>query len=383
MIGRARALERSAAARLPWAGLFALWTLTFVLPSLASAQENPKFVIDEDCQVFNVAADNSIVFSVPRIKRIKKLVIERDDIGIASASGKARRILDADKFMPIPPAGGYVIDSLSLSPDGRRIAVNMTLQKPPPDYQEEPKKQKDENRDSNVEVAAAPAGKAIALLDDDGREIPVAGSKNRFIENATNATWLADDATVVYLTGAPPQIVRVTPADGQTTTLFQGHSFDAVAWDAPRNRAFAVGANLSLTGRLAVVELDLLHETVTEVARIENYNSELTVSPSGKKIGFFEDGDTIVAIDTDNRSKPLRVRAGMGSFGWSRDERRILLKRGPSDRSNDLVWVGLYDDTFTPFLHDLSFRDFQVAPDGRSVAVTAPGRRVLKVFALP
>ncbi|MBZ5501140.1 MAG: hypothetical protein LAN59_02720 [Acidobacteriia bacterium] len=352
-------------------------------PSRLPAQDTPKSVVEEDCQVFDIAADNSVVYATPRIKRSKQLVIERDDIGIATASGKTRRIVEADKFISDPPGSGYQVDSLSWSPDGHRIAVGITLQKAPPDYHEDTKKQKDENRDSNVFMAAVAAGKAIALLDNEGHEIPVAGSKTRFIENATSATWLADGATVVYLTEAPWKIVRVRPADGQATTLFQGHTFDAVAWDARRNRAFAIGKNLSLTGRLALVELDLVHETVTEIARLEKYESALSVSPSGTKIGFFEDGDTIEVIDTAHPSSPVRVRAGMGRFGWSRDERRLLLKRGSPDRSNDLVWVGLYDGTFTPILHGLTFRDFQIAPDGGSVGVTVPGKRVLKVFALP
>lgn len=352
-------------------------------PSRLPAQDTPKSVVEEDCQVFDIAADNSVVYATPRIKRSKQLVIERDDIGIATASGKTRRIVEADKFISDPPGSGYQVDSLSWSPDGHRIAVGITLQKAPPDYHEDTKKQKDENRDSNVFMAAVAAGKAIALLDNEGHEIPVAGSKTRFIENATSATWLADGATVVYLTEAPWKIVRVRPADGQATTLFQGHTFDAVAWDARRNRAFAIGKNLSLTGRLTLVELDLVHETVTEIARLEKYESALSVSPSGTKIGFFEDGDTIEVIDTAHPSSPVRVRAGMGRFGWSRDERRLLLKRGSPDRSNDLVWVGLYDGTFTPILHGLTFRDFQIAPDGGSVGVTVPGKRVLKVFALP
>ena len=60
----------------------------------------------------------------------------------------------------------------------------------------------------------------------------------------------------------------------------------------------------------------------------------------------------------------------------------MLLKRGPEDRSNDLVWVGLRDDSFVPALHDLAFRNFQIAPDGAFLAVTEPGKRALKVYPL-
>lgn len=357
-------------------------------PQPLRAQGNPKFVIDEDCQAFDIAPNNSIVYAVPRIKRIKKLILERDDISIATARGQTKRIVDADKFMPMPPPSGYVVNSLVWSPDGQRIAVNLTLQQPPPGYESTSDKNKDKDKDRGSDredeapVASVGGNKAVALLDADGREIRVAGSQARFIENASNATWLADNETVVYLTGAPLQIVRVRPSDGKSSTLFEGHGFNAVLWDAPRNRAFAVGENLSVRGGLVLVELDLLRETVTQIAPIRNYQGGLRLSPSGKRIAFFEDGDTIEVIDLANPSKSLRVRAGLGTFQWSRDERRVLLKRGPEDRSDMLTWVGLYDGSFVPALHGLVYRAFEIAPDGESLAITEPGKRVLKVYPL-
>jgi dipeptidyl aminopeptidase/acylaminoacyl peptidase len=377
-----------AAAGVPGAVLSVVAAMA-LLSFAAKAQDNPKFVIDEDCQTFDISADHAIVYAVPRLKRVKRLVIERDDILIATDSGKTRKVVDADKFMPIPPPAGYTVDSLAWSPDGRRFAADLTLQQPPPGYEEQvakdKKKEQERSRDAQDEalLASVGGGKAVALFDDDGHEIKAAGSKTRFIENATNGTWLADGSTVVYLTGGGPySIMRVRPSDGQTTSLFEGHTFDAVIWDAPKNRAFAVGQNLSLRGRLTLVQLDLLHETVTEIARLENYKGALSLSPSGAKIAFFEDGDTIEVIDIANPSKPLRTRAGLGRFEWGRDERRVLLKRGPEDRSNDLVWVGLRDDSFVPALHDLAFRNFQIAPDGAFLAVTEPGKRALKVYPL-
>jgi hypothetical protein len=44
--------------------------------------------------------------------------------------------------------------------------------------------------------------------------------------------------------------------------------------------------------------------------------------------------------------------------------------------------VGLYDGQFEPLLHDLEFHDYQISPDGRSVAVTEPGKRALLVYGL-
>jgi hypothetical protein len=363
-------------------------TMALLLPLAARAQDAPKLVIDEDCEAFDISGDNSIVYAVSRLKRVKKLVIPRDDISIATGPGKTRKIVEADKFMPIPPPTGYMVNALAWSPDRQHIAADLTLEQPPPGYEEQvardKKKQDDTERDAQEDRSLASVGgtKVVALLDGEGREIKVAGSKTRFIENAAHGTWLAN-GSVVYLTaGGPYAITLVRPSDGQTTGLFQGHTFDAVIWDAPHNRAFAVGSNLSLRGQLTLVQLDLIHESVTEIAKLENYKGSLSLSPSGTKVGFFEDGDTIEVIDIANPSKRLRVRAGFGRFEWSRDERRVLLKRGPEERSNDLVWVGLYDDSFLPALHDLSFRDFHITPDLESVAVTVPGKRVLKVYPL-
>jgi dipeptidyl aminopeptidase/acylaminoacyl peptidase len=364
----------------------AVGAVLFLYSPALRAQDNPKLVIDEDCQAFDIAPNNAIVYAVPRIKRIKKLIIERDDISIATDRGQTKRIVEADKFMPIPPPAGYVVNSLVWSPDGQRIAVNMTLQQPPPGYEatsgKNKNKDKEEDRQEDAPTVSVGGGKAIALLDADGREIRVAGSQTRFIENAASAAWLADGVTVVYLTGAPFEIARVRPSDGKTSTLFEGHGFNAVVWDASRNRAFAIGENLSVRGGLVLVALDLVRETVTQIAQIENYQGALSLSPSGKKIAFFENGDTIEVIDIANPSKPLRVRAGFGIFQWSRDERRVLLKRGPEERSNILVWVGLYDGSFVPALHDLVFHAFDIAPDGESLAITEPGKRVLKVYPL-
>ncbi|MGA8014232.1 MAG: hypothetical protein WB949_17505 [Candidatus Acidiferrales bacterium] len=363
----------------------ALGAIFLAGPAPLFAQDNPKYVIDEDCQAFDIAPDNSIVYAVPRIKGVKRLIIERDDIYVASGPGKSRKIVEADKFMPFPPPAGYVVNSLAWSPDGQRIAVNMTLQEPPPGWDVKNEKKKGELDESEVEppLTGIGGGRAIALLDAEGHEIKVAGSKTRFIEGGAAATWLADGKSVVYLTGGGPYtITRVNPSDGQTTALFGGHTFNMVIWDAKKNRAFAVGDNLSIHGRLTLVQLDLLHETVTEVTQLENYQTGLSLSPSGTKVGYFEDGDWIDVVDIVHPSAPLRLRVGFGRFGWSRDERRILLKRGADDRSNILLWVGLYDGTFASILHDLQFRDFQISPDGQTIAVTIPGKRVLKVYAL-
>jgi hypothetical protein len=356
-------------------------------PAALVGEDAPKMVIDDDVQAFDIAPDNSIVYAVTHIKGVKRLVIERDDVFVASGPGKTRKILEANTFMPMPPPEGFRIDSLAWSPDGQKIAMNMTLQLPPPGWDAKNQKKKgdlgDDEEDNGPPLAGVGGGRVIALFDADGHEIKLAGSKTRFIEGAVYATWLADGKSVVYLTGGPPySIMRVTPEDGKTTPLFAGHTFQMVIWDAKHNRAYAISNSLSLTGKLSIVELDLLQERIRVVADIENFQGGLSLSPSGNKIGYFEDGDNIDVLDTQHRGGAVRVRAGFGRFGWSRDEKKVLLKRGPDERSNILLWVGLYDGSFASILHDLQFRDFEIAPDGQTIAVTIPGKRVLKVYSL-
>jgi hypothetical protein len=331
----------------------------------ALAQDKPNLTIQRDCEHFDISNDNKIVCSVPHLKRVKKVIIQRDDVWVARPDGKEKLIVEDEKFMPVPPPSSYIVNGLTWSPTGQRIAMNMLTEKP------------------SSEDEPAAATKVVALLDDEGHEIKVSGSKTRFIENATNGTWLADDSNVVYLAGAGPfQIMRVRVSDGQTTSLFAGNRFDAVTWDARNNQAFAVSQNLSVSGRMALMQLDLLKETIREVAKIDMYQGEMYISPSGKKIAFFSDGDTIEVHDVGNPSKTIHVKAGFGRFQWGPDEKHVLLKRGPADKSNDLVWVGLYDGTFVPALHDLEYHSFAISPNGESIAVTEPGKEVLKVFPL-
>ena len=370
-----------------WAAIGAMAVVWLAAPALLLAQDAPKLMIDEDCQAFNIAPDNSIVYAVSHIKGVKRLVIERDDVWVASGPGRTRKILDVNTFMPMPPPQGFRVESLAWSPDSQRIAMIATLIQPPPGWEDKNAKKKGDLSDDEDEnappIQGVGGGRVLVLLDAEGHEIKVANSKTRFIEGPVDGTWLADGKTAVYLTGGPPySMFRVTPADGQVTPLYAGHTFQAVVWDAKRNRAFAVSDNLSITGHLAIVRLDLLHEGIAPVTDIDTYQGALSLSPSGTKIAYFEDGDTIDAIDMQNGGPPIRVRAGFGRLAWSPDERKVLLKRGPDDRSNILLWVGLHDDRFSSILHDLQFHDFQIAPDGQTIAVTIPGKRVLKVYPL-
>ena len=101
--------------------------------------------------------------------------------------------------------------------------------------------------------------------------------------------------------------------------------------------------------------------------------------------------------DLTDPSKIARLRIGLGTFQWSPDETRILLKRAPEKKSGDLGWIEIpaltayaakdqeipvTQPAFVSIFHGLTFRDFAITPDGK-LAVIAPGKRNLMVFPLP
>ena len=81
--------------------------------------------------------------------------------------------------------------------------------------------------------------------------------------------------------------------------------------------------------------------------------------------------------------KVTRVRALIGNYQWGPDERRILLKPGADNKSNILEWVYIADGKTEPILHELTYRDFNISPDGKQLAVRIPGKGNIQVLPLP
>jgi len=400
---------------------------------LAQSPVKPLATIEADVQAFAIAPDNQIAYAVQRVKRIKKLIVEHDDFWVATIDGKKRKIIDGDKFTPqpfeappsetasssdaagpqipgssssssssgssssddesekpakgqkapkekkekapLPPQHSYQVDAITWSPDSKRLVVKMDT--------------------SNM---AQPLGTAVQqldeqqtvrpntilyLMDSDGRDISITGSKTPTIADAFNAAWLADGMTLVYMSrtsGGASQMMALRPSDGKSRVLFEGHTFTAVSWDTKRNQAFAVEENTRVIGPPKIVQLDLVGGARKELAPIAEYAGFLSISPSARKIGYFKDGDTFEVRDIANAGKATQVRVAIGEFQWSHDEQRVLLKRGEAGKSADLVWVGLYNNSFDPFFHGLEFHDFEIAPDGETIAVTQPGRRDLTIY---
>lgn len=106
-----------------------LITIAAIVASLFAvrglAQEAPSRTVDADTTQFAIAPDNSIAFSIAKLKHFDKIVIERDELWVASSKGKFKQIIDPDKFMPVPPPTTYVIQSIAWSPDSQRLSLSM------------------------------------------------------------------------------------------------------------------------------------------------------------------------------------------------------------------------------------------------------------------
>src|SRR6266851_1798161 len=305
--------------------------------------DKPLQSIDEDITAFAYAPDGRIVYSVYR--RVKTKVydaLEHDDIWLQDARGKRRRLLEGQKYTHGTQPFSYLVNSFRWSPNGRMIL------------------------------------------------------------DAANPTWLLDNAAIAYLSEAvkPRQLFSLKftrPATGSFPSSYEGRTFRDIAWLPGANSAIAIEQNRTVTGPLRLQRLDLLTDNDKELATLESYEGGLSVSPSGKKIAYFIDKEVLEIRDLTSLSRVARLRIGLGIFRWSPDESRILLKRALEKKSGDLVWIDfppltpvpanheipVSEPQPIPILHGISFRDFAISPDGRSLAVVITGKRNLLVFPLP
>ena len=344
-------------------------------PAPSNNPDAPKYTIDEDCSAFAFSADGHVAYAVRRIYNWKKYTVEGDDLWTAAADGnKRKRIIDGERLVKTTDFHSYAIHQLSWSPDNRRLAIAETTEKI-----------NDTKRNDLF------SGETIQLVDGDGRDITIQGAKedeNPFI-GATQGTWLADGVTVAYLVEAVKprllyEIHTIQPTTGKSTKLFPDHLFAGVAFDAAHSTAFAVERDKGVDGPTDLVWLDLANNLHTRVSAIQSYQGQLTISPSGKRVGFFRDGDYLEVRDITTQTKAggIVLRVGYGRFEWSPDERYILLKRGPETRSGNLVWIRIADGDFIPALHDLVYRDFHISPDGRWIGLEEVGKRIVKVYSM-
>jgi len=352
-------------------------------PTRAQDLDKPLQNIDEEITAFAFAPDGRIVYSVHRNFKTKLYDLEHDDIWLQEAGGKRRRLLEGQKFTRGNQPFSYMVDSFRWSPNGRLILAQL--------FTTTVVDESGKTQDSSQTL----------ILDDAGKEVRVAKGDS-VIPDAANATWLPDNSTIVYLTEAVKpralfSIKSVRLATGSLPSSPEGRTFRDVAWPPGMTFAIAVEQNRAQTGPPRLQRLDLLSDDDKELATLDGYEGGLSVSPGGKKVAYFIDKEILEVRDLASPNHLARLRVGLGVFRWAPGESRILLKRSIEKKSGDLVWIDLpplaassaaheipvSQPPVIPILHGLSFRDFAISPDGRFLAVVAPGKRNLLVFPLP
>lgn len=382
--------------RLTPLGIPCLLIAAFLWPLAPRAQENPTLRIDEDVTSFAISGSGRIAYGARHVFSVKKIQLQRDDIWVAEPDGKKRRILLGEKFVRGTGPFSYTVRALRWAPDGNKLAVEVGTSEMI-------------NDDGDTRE-----GVMTLLLDDAGREIQIEGGDST-IPSASNAAWMADGATVVYLTEEPSDrkppsaaalITKVLaanvvkPSAGGKSSLFAGHLFSEVVWDPGRSAGVAIenAANPgALGGPAPLVVLDPMRNVLRALATLEGYAGGLTVSPSGKKVAYWVNNEQLEVRDMDSPGRAARVRIALGTVAWGANEMRVVVKRGPLRRSGDIVLVTLppmnsvaagsapkvTEVVPQSILHGLEFRGFDSSPDGRSLAVVEPGKRNLYVYPLP
>ncbi len=357
--------------------LFSIPCWIFLLAALAAAaqpQPQLEITIEEPCTAIAYAPDGRLAFSVRRLIERRNIEMQRDDIWVVWPDGKRKRIVDGEKLVQGRAPFSYAVRSLRWSPDGRRLTVEMSTSV----FTDI---QRGETEDSFLTL----------LLDENGKEIKIEGADSA-IPQAADATWLADGATVTYLTEAvQPNLLfavqKVRPAAGRGARLFSDSAFAAVAWDPARNAAVAIERDSGLRNPPLLLLLDLARESRRELSTLDAFLGKLTISPAGDKVAYFRDHDTLEIRSAAQPERVATVRVGFGDYQWAPDGARLLVRRGTDRKTSDLLWVNVpaFGETETASrnaLYGLSFRTFTLAPDGRRLAVIEPGKRYLQVFLL-
>jgi hypothetical protein len=364
-------------------GLVFFATLSSAPGASVQQLEKPVLNIDEDITAFAIGTDGRIVYAVNRPFKTKQYDLEHDDIWIQDANGKRRRIFVGEKFTRGNAPFTYSVNSLHWSPNGHLILAELFT--------------------TTVDESGKPQDSRMALvLEDNGKQLRVAGDD--VIKDCSNPSWLLDNSTVVFFSEAlKPKILfsfhYVNVAAGPVGHVFEGRTFLDAARVPRSNVAIAVERDHNLAGPPRLQRLELLAQDDHELATLDKYEGGISVSPTGSKVAYYIDKEILEVRALGDPNMFARLRIGMGVFQWAPDESRILLKRSIEKKSGDLVWI----DVPTLFTHvptekdppsviqppansifrGLTFREFAISPDGRLLAVIAPGRRNLLAYPLP
>jgi hypothetical protein len=354
----------------------------FAPQARAQDLDKPLQNIDEEITAFSFSPDGRIVYSVRRNIKTKKYDLQHDDIWLQETNGKHRRLLQGDKFNRGEELFSYAVDAFHWSPNGRLILAQLFTT-------------------AVVDEGRTEDSFQTLAFEDSGKEIRL-GKGESLIKDCFNASWLQDNATIVYLNEEiKPRMLfsfRYTNiSTGPAGLAFEGRTFIDTDRIPRTNAAIAVEQDRAQSGPPRLQRLELLAQDDKEVATLDGYAGGLSVSPGGKKVAYFIDREVLEVRDLAAPDHFIRLRVGLGVFHWSPDENRIMLKRAVERKSGDLVWISIpqlpaqksskdmpiLTPTPQPILRGIAIREFNTSPDGRFLAVVLPGKRNLVVFPLP
>jgi hypothetical protein len=354
----------------------------FAPQARAQDLDKPLQSIDEEITAFSFAPDGRIVYSVRRNIKTKKYDLQHDDIWLQETNGKRRRLLQGDRFNRGEELFSYAVDSFHWSPNGRLFLAQLFTT-------------------SVVDEGRTEDSFQTLAFEDSGKELRL-GKGESLIKNCFNATWLQDNATIVYLNEEikPRMLFSFRYANistGPAGPAFEGRTFIDSDRIPRTNAAIAVEQDRAQSGPPRLQRLELLAQDDKEVATLDGYAAGLSVSPSGNKVAYFIDREVLEVRDLAAPDHFVRLRVGLGVFHWSPDENRIMLKRAVERKSGDLVLINIpqlpaqksskdvpiLTPTPQPILRGIAIREFNISPDGRFLAVVLPGKRNLVVFPLP
>ena len=351
--------------------------------SLAQDLDKPLQSIDEEITAFSFSPGGAIAFSVYHHLKTKLYDLEHDDIWVQEPHGKRRRLLEGQKYTRGNQLFSYLVDSIRWSPDGHYLLVQLFT--------------------TTVEDDSGRGTDSFQTLifDDSGREARINKGDNLLLD-AANATFLPDNNTVAYLANAvrtlPLFSIKTTRlSSGSFPSPYEGRTFRDVAWLSGMNFAVAVEQDHSMSGPPRLQYLDVLNDSDKELATLEGFEGGLGVSYDRTMAAYFVDREVLEIRSLSNPSRVARIRVGLGVPRWTPDGSRIFLKRAVEKKSGDIVWfpvpplsavapnkeIPVAQPTPVPVLHGLTFREFAISPDGRSLAVVVPGKRNLLLFPLP
>lgn len=364
------------------------WTILGTLfCSAASAQDSvPRETFDGECTAVAYAPDGRLAYSIRHLFDIRTLQVQRDDIWVVENDGRRRKIVNGERLIQGPAAFSYTITRLRWSPDGTRLTAEL-------------------HTSQLVRGAGKQDSNLLLLINQDGKEIKIIAGES-VIRGALDGTWLGDNNTVAYFAQSVKSdimySVGVAHIDrGRGGILFEDRAFSAISWNAKLGTAAAIDHGASMSGQATLVILDLLKEEHHPLTTLDAYIGGLSFSPTGNKVGYFTDTNTLEVRDVAHPDQAIRVPAEYGTIFWAPDESRVLVKSGVEREEGDLMWVSLSGPpktteldpaehkprsnlmTFGPGLFaGQTFRDMALSPDGHSLAVILPDKRTLQVYDL-